>query len=166
MFLAEVAMQIARILAFALLAVTLSAGAQADEMPGSGQIVIQLSRSRCFGSCPDYQVSIRGDGQVDYDGRHYVAVTGHASRRIAPKRVRELYRRFLRANFFQFANDYTSRISDIPTVELSVFDGEHWKHVRDHAGHLGDMPAVVTELEDLVDDVAGTSEWVKGANSR
>ncbi len=38
---------------------------------------IQLTRTRCFGTCPDYEVSITGDGTVEFNGRAYVLTPGH-----------------------------------------------------------------------------------------
>ena len=59
----------------------------------------QLERTRCFGSCPSYTVSIAGDGAVRYDGRALVLIPGHHTAQISPDAVTELIHQFQTANF-------------------------------------------------------------------
>ncbi len=47
----------------------------------------QLDRTRCFGSCPSYTVSIEGDGTVRFYGRALVAIPGHHAAHISPGAV-------------------------------------------------------------------------------
>lgn len=39
-------------------------------------VTITLERTVCFGVCPDYVVTVHGDGTVEYEGRNFVAVKG------------------------------------------------------------------------------------------
>ena len=40
------------------------------------EVSIRLERSGCFGSCPVYDVTLSGTGEVRYEGRKYVKQTG------------------------------------------------------------------------------------------
>src|SRR5215469_331447 len=53
-------------------------------------LVITLERTACFGSCPDYAVEIRGDGEVHYHGRYCVATKGERSVRVSKNEVERL----------------------------------------------------------------------------
>ena len=39
-------------------------------------LAIKLERTRCYGTCPAYVVTIHGDGRVEYDGKAHVKETG------------------------------------------------------------------------------------------
>ena len=122
---------------------------------------VTLQRGACFGTCPVYRVSIASDGAVSYDGRRFVRVTGHRTRKISKKKVRQLYRAFMRADFFALNDRYVARVTDLPTYKLSLIANRRRKTVRDYGGHRMGMPRRVTNLERLVDETAGTKAWIK-----
>jgi hypothetical protein len=107
--------------------VDVSGGAQADPNP----VLISLSRTACFGFCPDYTVTISGDGQVTYVGR----------------------------NFESLGNIYRAPITDIPTQSIALTRNGHTKTVVDYGGTSVGMPPAVRELETEIDRVAGVSRW-------
>jgi len=39
-------------------------------------LVVRLQRTRCYGICPAYKLTIHGDGKVEYEGLKYVKETG------------------------------------------------------------------------------------------
>jgi hypothetical protein len=51
-------------------------------------VTIILERTVCFAFCPDYVVTIRGDGTVEYKGRNFVAVEGRQTTRILEESMR------------------------------------------------------------------------------
>lgn len=121
---------------------------------------ISLQRTMCYGTCPAYTVTIAGDGTVTWHGGHYVRVGGDATGHIAPEKVRELFERFRKAEFFWLHDSYISMITDFPTQNVTIaFDG-HSKSVRDYAGPMIGMPEVVGELERAIDDAANTQQWI------
>jgi len=122
---------------------------------------VTLQRGACFGTCPIYRVSIASDGTVSYDGQRFVRVTGHRTRKISQKKVRQLYHAFMRADFFALNDAYVARVTDLPTYKLSLIAKGRRKTVRDYGGHRIGMPRSVTDLERLVDETAGTKAWVK-----
>ncbi len=48
--------------------------------------VITFHRHTCFGTCPDYSVTIRGDGTVVYQGNSDVKVLGLQSYKISSEK--------------------------------------------------------------------------------
>ncbi|GEM_PF-2451728 len=123
---------------------------------------ITLVRSVCFGACPAYTVEIDGDGTVRYHGERYVAVTGNRTDRIDAAKVRALFDRFRRADYFWTFDHYRAQVTDLPQFTTSIsFDG-HSKSVSDYAGRWIGMPEDVYDLEGAIDEAAGTGKWVKG----
>lgn len=144
--------------------------------PDPRQVRIALQRTGCFGTCPDYWVELRGDGQVTYRGNSAVLVEGEHRWRVAPAAVAGLLERFRQADYFRLDGYYTVDATDLPTYVTRLSIGRQQKFVLDYgAGGVGEavastsfggkdprIPPVVTELENAIDAAAGTARWVRG----
>lgn len=125
-------------------------------------VVINLSRTACFGTCPDYSVSIRGDGSVHFTGRRFVLMPGDHEAHVSPESVKELVEKLEKAKFFAARDEYVAPITDNPTYTLALTVGGKTKIVRDYVGAQVGMPLVIVDLERAVDELAGTERWIKG----
>ena len=140
---------------------------------------ITLQRSACFGSCPDYRVTVHGDGLVEFDtgddhfkgtaaqvhleyNGHNVLLPGRHTAHVDPAGVAGLLDRFRGAHFFGLRKEYFYGATDNPTQVLTVRVGKASKTVTDYIGTMAGMPQSVRDLEDAVDAVAGTARWVDG----
>jgi hypothetical protein len=128
-------------------------------------VVITLSRSTCFGSCPVYTLAVRGDGSVDYEGKEFVKVKGRRSYRISKESVRRLVDEFYRINYFSLENEYVSiknpdgtetTVTDLPSCDTSITVGGRTKGVHDYVG----APSSLERLERTVDRIAGVAKYV------
>jgi len=120
-------------------------------------VVITIERTACYGACPVYSLEITGDGTVTYQGRQFVRVTGKQTAKISPEDVRQLVAEFERIRYFDLQNIYAAHITDLPSTTTSIRIGERFKKVIDHYGG----PDELKNLEDRVDEVAGSDRWVK-----
>jgi hypothetical protein len=125
-------------------------------------VKIQLTRSVCYGRCPAYSVTIRGDGSVRFRGDRFVHDQGVYDAHFDPAAVMELMRQFEKANFFAAEDKYVAVVTDNPTYELTLTVAGKTKTVTDYVGEQVGMPLVITDLENAVDDAAGTERWIKG----
>jgi hypothetical protein len=122
---------------------------------------ISLERGPCFGTCPIYKVEIHGDGTVIYTGERFVKVTGEQRAQISPVAVAGLVDQFVMFGFFDLKDEYIAEVTDLPTYTLSVSLSGRQKTVTDYGGKMANMPPIVTVLENEVDRVAGTQQWIK-----
>ena len=172
----------ARRAAAALVAILTLAGCH----PATGKHVavdprtrIILQRSACYGSCPDYRVIIDGLGRVTFttetrpvdpvSGLHrsharsigvLLPGTHHAS--IDRGEVQALLDRATAANFFALKPVYRAGMTDAPTYVVTIATGQATKTVTDYVGLKAGMPRAVKDLEDAIDDAAGTKRWIEG----
>lgn len=140
---------------------------------------ITLSRSACYGACPDYRVTIDGAGNVIFSTGEEsivpeaelhrmfsewggVLVPGTQRRTIDRATVDALIARFRAARFFGLKREYRSQVTDNPTYSLRFETGGRSFGVIDYVGRQAGMPAIVSELERAVDEAAGTAQWVQG----
>lgn len=140
---------------------------------------ITLTRSGCFGTCPDYKVTIAGNGHVvfttrddslpgpaevhrAYSASANVVAAGRHEDDIDPRAVDALVQQFRDISFFALRNEYSAAITDNPTYALEIDTGHGRKQVIDYVGRKAGMPESVSKLEDAVDAASGSGRWVEG----
>lgn len=143
------------------------------------KLTITLQRSACYGLCPDYSVTIHGDGRVVFSTgaeaidavstihrtmsfSRGVLVPGRHEDRIDTAAVDALVQEFREVHFFSLRNEYRAEVTDSPTYVLMIDTGNGRKTVVDYVGESAGMPPAVTQLEDDVDRVARTARWITG----
>jgi hypothetical protein len=131
-------------------------GLQLPRAPGYSGAVITMRRTACFGPCPIYLVTIYGDGTVMYQGYRHVSVTGIQTGQIPRADVRNLVNEMALRGYFFFPAGYISGITDQPTVTTSLSINGIRKSFYDYAG-----PAWIKDIENRIDEVAGTDKWVQ-----
>ncbi len=147
----------------------LSSCAAAGTVPANGDLPrikdrnslrIELVRTACYGTCPMYGVEIRGDGTATYCGLHFVNQVGERSRQVADAEISGLVAQFHAANFLKLNDEYVADVTDGSTYAVTIAYDEISKSVIDYIGEEAGMPMSVTALEDAIDRIARTSEWI------
>lgn len=165
------------------LAILFTSSTYAEPFPAvvGEDVTIKLQRTACFGSCPDYTVTIDGNGNVRFVTRNDegpadadvhrafsrddgVLLSGVHTDTIDPQVVRKLVAQFRAAGFFALKDKYVASVTDSPSYVLTFRTGTQTKTVVDYVGESVGMPASVTALENAVDHAAGTARWVHGSD--
>lgn len=129
--------------------------------PTEGPVEISLERTACFGFCPVYTVTINGEGEVVYQGRAFVNVVGERRATISREAVQQLLARFDEIHFEQLRDEYINHgITDLPSKIVTLTRNGRTKRVVDYAGTSVGMPEAVRALQDEIDRVANTAQWV------
>jgi acetamidase/formamidase len=131
--------------------------------------LITLERTVCFGTCPVYQLTIKSDGTVKFDGKRFTKTVGIATSKIKPSVFRALVSEFEKINYFSLPDAYTPgtkecprMITDMPAADTSIRLHGRTKSVAHYLG-CGTEGALtkLTALENKIDEVAGTQKWIK-----
>jgi hypothetical protein len=118
--------------------------------------LVSLERTACFGQCPIYVVSVATDGAVTFVGERFVRVTGTAKGQLSREVLAKLTARLEGSAFLSWKAAYTNQlVTDQPSANLT-YKGRTIRHYQ------GDetAPKELTQLEDDVDALIGTSQWV------
>jgi membrane dipeptidase len=129
---------------------------QAATTPAAGPIEITIERTACFGVCPDYKVSIKGDGTVTYEGHQFVRVTGTRTWKIDPAAVAALASEMQQAGYFDLQDEYVARVTDNPTTWTSLTMSGRTKRIKDYVAG----PPKLKEIESKIDQVSGVKQYV------
>jgi len=153
-------MNLRRIFVAAFGALVFTACAPVDAPAQPAPVEITLSRGVCFGFCPDYTVTITGDGHVRYDGRRFVNALGQRTAEIPAADVERLLARFDAVRFESLRDAYRANVTDLPTFTIRLTRNGRTKTVVDYGGTSAGMPEAVRDLQDEIDRMAGTAQWV------
>lgn len=129
-----------------------------DSLPPNQSIenaMITMERTPCFGFCPDYSLTIFGNGTVIYEGKNFVDTTGRQITSISREQVRLLIDEFYRIDFFSLKDEYADQVTDLPTTTTSIRIDNRFKQVIDYYG----APGQLRELEDKIDEVTKSYVW-------
>lgn len=137
------------------------------------ETVITLQRSVCFGSCPDYKLTVSSDGSVIFEGHKFVKVTKTIKSTINQEKIKQLVDEFEKADYFSLKDKYQTEEdgcptvwTDNPTAITSIKLNGKSKSITHYYGcqdKQGDSiyPKGLTELETKIDEIVGTKQWIK-----
>lgn len=158
---------------FLLLMVSAGSEAQSFSEPSIPKdTLITLSRTSCFGYCPNYTLTISADGVVTFEGREYVKTKGTVKSRISRKQLQQLISEFKNLNYFSLRDQYQSEEdgcstvwTDYPSATTSIRINGKSKSILHYYGCHKDpgnamYPKGLTELETRIDEIVGTERWI------
>jgi hypothetical protein len=122
----------------------------------SGDFSITLERVGCLGTCPDYTVTILGDGTVKYEGQAYVRAEGLRNRTIPVSAVHKLIERLKNDGFLQWDEEKKMCV-DFPEVHITASLEGRQKRVLEGCNR----PGQVLRLADEIDKISGAREWTE-----
>jgi hypothetical protein len=126
----------------------------------SPDLVVSIQREACFGSCPVYGLTVRGDGSVTFEGEDYVLMPGTHTSRLSPESIAELVQAIEEAGYFDLAGSYTSYEStDMPYTTTRVTLNGQTHSIRHYHGDQG-APEQLTRFEKTIDRIANVQQWI------
>lgn len=155
-----------------LVLVAISASAQPSNPKGKipSDLKITLERTMCYGTCPDYTLTITADLKVVFKGGHYTKRKGSVRSTIAKASLLELIKEFERVDLSSFADDYSQGpvcegfVTDMPSEIISIrMDGKTNKVIH-YFGCTGkdvrEKLKPLTALGKTIDRVTNSQRWV------
>ena len=124
------------------------------------QVSIRLERLRCHRSvCPSYAVQLSGDGQAQYVGDNQVDVTGDYRYTVPTAAVASLVASVREKNLWSLRSEYDGGWSHQIGSRITLSFGSETKVIYE-VGSPWDLPAVVREFHDEVDQTARSAMWI------
>jgi hypothetical protein len=148
----------------------------ADAPSNADEGVIVLVRGAGYWDIgPVYRLTIYADGKVAYLGLKNVKTLGEAEGRISREDVQRLVKEFEKIDYFSLLDEYSEKggcpffLWDSSNALTSLNVGGKKKRVfhdlgclaDDNRMHTNNFPRGLTELEDLIDEIAKSKQWIK-----
>ena len=123
----------------------------------------------CFGTCPNYKLTIFSDGLVSYEGIEYVKTVGKASGRITRAKLNALVAEFNNIDYFNLADSYIpgdktcpESWTDMPSANTSLTWHGRSKAINHYYGCRGlNVLDQLMELEKKIDEAVNVTKWTK-----
>lgn len=130
--------------------------------PFSGMegVVVEFSRSMCFGSCPDYNVTAYSNGVVFFHGTYSTAVEGFRISTVDHARIQKLLDTLDQANFNSISSYTKVDVTDGPYFNITLIKGTAIHSMTHYTGDRS-APESLRPLEDSIDEILNTAPWVK-----
>jgi hypothetical protein len=113
-------------------------------------LIIEMSKTPCFGQCPVYSIKIDRKGKGLYEGIENTEKKGMYMFSISGEALERLITSFLEIEFFQLEDEYYKPVSDLPTTYLSFRHNGAYKMIMDYAGAPPQLKSLEQEIESLV----------------
>lgn len=145
-------------------------------------VSITLERTDCQLPCPVYDVTVRGNGEVEYQGHQGVPVRGHAAATLPREKIVALLDALDRAKFASMHDASFQVVSDLPYVIVSLSEDGARKQVKSVYFGAGQPDSATLAkhsllsrlfngsakeqsrfllLADQLDSLIGTDRWIK-----
>ena len=149
------------VIAVLLAVVVISAGCGKPSIPDDiSDVIVTLERGPCFGACPVYSLTVYGDGRVIYDGIRFVKIEGTRTTTVSEEKVRQLVGEFYAVDYFSLNDEYThADATDMPSATTSITIGGKTKTIIHYHGDFS-APDELTALEDKIDEIVSTRQWI------
>jgi hypothetical protein len=127
-------------------------------------ISVEISRGPCFGACPEYSVTVRGSGLVEYDGYRSVRVHGRQTATISREQFMRILRELDGIHFIALEDRAFLWGFDSPSVGVSVsIDGRTKRVVSEEMAHGPKQghQAQFVRVANEIDDIVGSARWAQ-----
>jgi hypothetical protein len=127
---------------------------------------IELERTRCFGSCPVYKLSISRNGEIVYHGIKFVKIIDIKKSRINTRDFEKIVKKIYKINFFNLKDEYRYKenpdgsrtgVADRPSTIITVYKRNRKKRILNYFGG----PLELEELAKLIDKISNVEKWIR-----
>lgn len=121
-------------------------------------ISIKLHRGVCFGTCPDYDLTLNSDGTATYIGGRFVPRQGDYTGEVSQWEFNNLAAFVLRAGFFGWDAEYRlANVTDLPTYTITVAKAGTSKTVLQYGmNEPPDFWVIAEVMDSISNDIAWT----------
>jgi len=113
-------------------------------------LLIEMKRTPCYGSCPVYTVKIDKKGKGLFEGVENVEKIGRFSFSLSQDELMEFENAFQQVDFYQLKNIYDGQVSDLPTTYISYNKDGNRKKIMDYYGAPEQLRDLENSIETLV----------------
>lgn len=129
------------------------------DQPAESYVTVQTTG--CFGTCPIYEFTIKGNGESTYNGNRFVDVEGEKTKTFSAEKTNAIFGAFEGADYWSFKDEYTGNVTDLPSTFLTYSHGGQTKKIRLYV----DVPEKLVGLSKLAKSFANSESWVRGEKS-
>ncbi|MEM9300124.1 MAG: DUF6438 domain-containing protein [Bacteroidota bacterium] len=137
-------------LVLSLLVINLLPSCNATRSISSDDLVFEIEKTSCYGTCPVYTMTIYKDRTVILNAQQNLEWEGVYMSELSDGRYNELINMFVKERFFEFQDRYTSNITDLPTTYVTFRHQGKSKKIMDYHQAPEALKTLEEELHGLI----------------
>lgn len=118
---------------------------------------MELRTTGCYGTCPVFTISIYENRVVTLEAVEFLDLEGKFISRLSNNTFDDLLIEFQNSSFFDFQEQYTGPVSDLPTKYITYREGGKTKTITDYYG----APQELKYLEEKISQLIDQASWKK-----
>ncbi len=112
-----------------------------------------MKRTPCYGTCPQYQVTIFLNGLIMYEGKRYVDKIGCFRSKLSKKKIEKIISLINKINYSNLESEYLSKVTDLPSVVTEVLiKGKNYRVVDENFSETK-LNILYDEIDKLTNEV-------------
>lgn len=112
-----------------------------------GSVLIHYSKSKCFGNCEVYDLTIFSNGEVKYNGIKNVEYLGEYYSEISSQKINDIRVLFKNSNFHQLSPTYLNKsVRDLPRLRIQFENKKVEFHKRKAPKNLLELSGSIEQL--------------------
>ncbi len=141
-----------------LLTILLGGACKAGKQVKQETARLELRKTPCFGSCPEFTFIVYLDGKASYTGLTHVERVGEYEKTFSRDEVKSVVDAFEAAGYWNFNDSYVNPgVTDLPSVYTTFEHNGRSKTIENQMN----APKALKELEKMLDAMANSEGWTK-----
>ncbi|MBE37240.1 MAG: hypothetical protein CMP50_01040 [Flavobacteriales bacterium] len=120
--------------------------------------ILIMNRTACYGTCPQYSISLYDNGLVRYEGKMFVDKIGCFTATISSTLIDDFKSALYDVKFFEFKNEYDAYVTDVPSVILEVTLDTKTHKVVDRFNGPVELKRLHKQIDSIVNNI---QEWTE-----
>jgi len=127
------------------------------------ELRLTLSRTACNGRCPIYQLQLRKDGEIRFNGIRHTEKLGKIERKLTSRQLSALATAVARSGFLSYQPEQgcSREVTDRPSVILSVRWGGREKEIDRYLGCTKVRPDPLPDLAYQIEEIVEVTRWIR-----
>lgn len=116
---------------------------------------ISLEKTACFGTCPQYVLTINGKGEMEFKGKKFTKMDGLWKAQLTDNEISQFFGEIKTAKLFNLLDEYPTNYSDLPASIITYNDGKKTKTIRIEGTHPEALDVLIKKIESKME----SAEW-------
>ncbi len=131
---------------------------QVNTMTEKGELLVAISKTPCFGTCPHFDFVMYESGYCTYDGKNFVEMEGLHEALVSKAEYDVIKEIALSIDYFNMEDEYKNQlVMDLPSTSTTVVYKKKTKTVFNYYGG----PKELVKLYEVIDALIEKAEWHK-----
>jgi hypothetical protein len=117
--------------------------------------LIELRKTVCYGTCPIYQMTINGSGEMTFNGERFTDKIGNFTKTLNEEETKSIFTTLESFQWLQFKDRYPAQVSDLPSTIIHF----RYKDIDKTIVIIGEHPAILDVIDDKLSNMANSDGW-------